>query len=143
VRPALAARHPFVQDRPAWTRHLRCERWDHLLDVRLQGPEIAVPPDPSENVKMRIAERLRTQLQIIVAPLTTRPDLVLNRDRDLAVEFYDIGPPNQTQSSRPKGNRTFNAHISFQFTGLLIYTLMQHTTLEGVDVFVKRLLQMD
>jgi hypothetical protein len=59
------------------------------------------------------------------------------------VEFHDIGPPDQTQAPRPEGHRAFDAHVSFQFTGLLIRTLLQHVALEGVDVFVKRLLQMD
>lgn len=47
LRQALAARHTFLQALQALTRDLRCESWDHLLDVMLQGLEISVPPDPA------------------------------------------------------------------------------------------------
>jgi hypothetical protein len=47
VRQALAARQPFVQDLQALTRSLLVESWDQRRDFRLQGLEIASPPDAS------------------------------------------------------------------------------------------------
>src|SRR5215813_2313365 len=89
------------------------------------------------------AQRLSAELQIIVAPFTARTDLILNRERLLPMEFHDIGPPDQTQPSRPERHGAFDPHVSSQLAVLLIYTLMLHMALDGVDVFIKCLLQMD
>jgi hypothetical protein len=88
-------------------------------------------------------EGLSTKLQIIVAPFTARTGLVFNRERLLSMELHNIGPPDQAQPSRPERHGAFDAHISSQLAGHFIYTLVQHVSLDSVDVFVKRLLQVD
>ena len=78
-----------------------------------------------------------------MTPLTARTGLVLNGERLLPVEFHHIGPLDQTQPSRPERHGAFDPHVSSQFIGLLIHTLVKHMALDGVDVFIKGLLQVD